>query len=384
MSSFDRLCYLDNSATTRPFDEVISEMADAMADGYFNPSAAYAPALAVEEDLQRARGVMLGALGGGGSVVFTSGGTEADNLALFGAAERRKGRVIVSAIEHSAVAQAACKLRETHEVVTLDVDRGGYVDAQALHDAVTPDTVLVSIQHVNNETGVVQDISELAAAAHDKNPAVVFHSDGVQAFLRAPLQCVAAGVDLYSVSAHKIHGPKGVGALFVRQGVKLLPQAHGGGQESGLRSGTENVPAILGMARAVELCCRDMEQANARMMAQKMRLAEGLGAIERSAVNGPLPRDGAPHILNVSFDGIKGEVLMRALSDEGIYVSMGSACSARLNKPSYTLSAMGVEFWRVKGAVRLSLGRFNDDEDIERTIEATRAQVKRLRTFVRR
>ena len=382
--SFERLCYLDNSATTRPFDEVIAEMTQIMADGYFNPSAVYAPALAVEEELQRARQTVLTALGGGGSVVFTSGGTEADNLALFGTAARKRGRVVISAIEHSAVAQAACKLRETHEVVTLPVDRGGYVDPDTLRDAVTADTVLVSIQHVNNETGVAQDIAELAEAVHEKNPMAVFHSDGVQAFLRVPLQCAAAGVDLYSVSAHKIHGPKGVGALFVRQGIKVLPQAHGGGQEDGLRSGTENVPAILGLARAVELCGRDLDAANGRMMVLKLRLAERLGRIERSVVNGPLPRDGAPHILNVSFDGIKGEVLVRALSEEGVYASMGSACSAKLSKPSATLSAMDVEFWRVKGALRLSLGRFNDEEDIDRAADAIEAQVKRLRTFVRR
>ena len=384
MKSFERLCYLDNSATTRPFDEVITEMAQCMADGYFNPSAAYAPGMAVEDEINRVRAEITAALGGKGSLVFTSGGTEADNLALFGAAARRRGRVVVSAIEHNAVAQAACKLRETHEVVTLPVDRGGYVLPDALSDAVNADTVLVSIMHVNNETGVVQDIAELAQAAHDKNPDVVFHSDGVQAFLRLPVDCAAAGIDLYTVSAHKVHGPKGIGGLYVAKGVKLLPHAHGGGQESGLRAGTENVPGILGFGKAVESYRRRQGEYNAAMQAMKLKLTDRLLQIKGSAVNGPLPRDGAPHILNIAFEGIKGEVLMRALSDEGIYVGMGSACSARLNKPSYTLSAMGVDSWRIKGAIRISLSPMNDNEDIDRVCEAIEAQTKRLRTFVRR
>jgi cysteine desulfurase len=238
--------------------------------------------------------------------------------------------------------------------------------------------------HVNNETGAIQDIASLAAAARKKNPAVLFHSDGVQAFLRVASEPERWGIGLYCVSAHKIHGPKGVGALFMGSGVRLSPRMLGGGQEEGLRSGTENVPGIVGLGRAVEVFSQDPEKRLAALMQLKLALAARLLALDGAAINGPEPADGAPHILNVSFDSVKGEVLLRTLAEQGVYVSTGSACGARMKKPSATLLAMGLGRERVESAIRLSLSPLNTPGDIDRAADVIASQVKRLRTFKRR
>ncbi len=377
-------CYLDNSATTKPFDEVIVEMARSMAEGWHNPSAAYPLGVAVEDTINRARMLVTKALGGG-KLVFTSGGTEADNLAIFGAATAKRSRFVTSAVEHPAVLAAFEELKARgQDVVVLPVDGSGLVPLDALVDAVDWDTALVSVMHVNNETGAIQDIAALAAAVRAKSPGAVFHSDGVQAFLKVPAELAKWGVGLYSVSAHKVHGPKGVGALWVGDGVKLKPHAYGGGQEQGLRSGTENVPGILGFAKAVEVYSQGLEQRRAAMMELKLMLADGLQAIDGAIVNGPAPQDGAPHILNVSFEAVTGEVLLRALAEQGVYVSTGSACGARQRKPSATLKAMGLSDARVGSAIRFSLSTMNTTDDIAHAIEVVTAQVRRLRLFKRR
>jgi len=382
MSSF---CYLDNSATTRPFDEAIDAMASAMADFFFNPSAAYAPAVAVEDAVNAARARIAEALGGRGSAVFTSGGTEADNLAILGSAPIKQAKFVTSSIEHPAVARTFHEIKARgHEVIVLPVDERGAVSIGALADAVDERTALVSIMHVNNETGAIQDIATLAAVAKKKNPAVLFHSDGVQAFLRVPALPAQQGVDLYTVSAHKVHGPKGVGALFMKSGVKLKPVAFGGGQEGGLRSGTLNAPGILGFGKAVEIFTANLDTYRSKLIQLKLALTRGLLAIEGTAVNGPEPVDGAPHILNVSFDGVQGEALLRALGEQGLYVSTGSACGARQKKPSETLLAMGLPDKRIESAVRLSLSPLNSMDDINRAIETIAQQVKRMRMFKRR
>jgi cysteine desulfurase len=249
---------------------------------------------------------------------------------------------------------------------------------------VKENTALVSIMHVNNETGAIQDIARLSAAARRKNPAVLFHSDGVQAFLRVPAHPARWGIGLYTVSAHKVHGPKGVGALYMGEGVRLRPHAFGGGQEDGLRSGTENVPGILGFAKAVEVFSEGIDNRRAELMQMKLALAGSLLAIDGAQVNGPAPDRGAPHILNVSFEGVQGEVLLRLLAGQGIYVSTGSACGARQRKPSVALKAMGLSDKRIENAIRLSLSPMNTMEDIGRAAEAIAAEVKRLRMFKRR
>jgi cysteine desulfurase len=378
-------CYLDNSATTRPFDEVIAAMSASMENSYYNPSAAYGPGVAVEDAIENVRGGICRSLGGRGTVVFTSGGTESDNLAVFGAAGAKRGRFITSAIEHPAVAMAFNELgAKGNDVVVLPVDSSGAVSAEALAQAVNSETVLVSIMHVNNETGAVQDIAALAAAAKKINPAVLFHSDGVQAYLRTPAEPDRWGVDLYSVSGHKIHGPKGVGALYIKKGVRLTAQALGGGQEGGLRSGTENVPGIIGLGEAVEVFSHTLSTRRAALIKLKLALAGRLLEISGAVVNGPNPADGAPHILNISFEGVQGEVLLRALAEQGVFVSTGSACGARQRKPSPTLLAMGLDSKQVESAVRISLSTMNTPEEIDRAAETIAAQVKRLRLFKRR
>ncbi len=377
-------CYLDNSATTRPFDEVIAAVAHSMADGWHNPSAAYPLGLTVEDEISRARALIGKALGGG-RLVFTSGGTEADNLAIFGAATSKRSRFVTSAVEHPAVLAAFEELRARgQDVIVLPVDGSGLVPMEALADAVNENTALVSVMHVNNETGAIHDIERFAAVIRSQSPGAVFHSDGVQAFLKVPAQPAKWGVGLYSVSAHKVHGPKGVGALLIGDAVRLQPHLHGGGQEQGMRSGTENTHGILGFAKAVEVYSQGLEQRRAAMMQCKLALAEGLLAIDGAAVNGPAPEDGAPHILNVSFEGVTGEVLLRALAEQGVFVSTGSACGARQRKPSTTLKAMGLSDARVGSAIRFSLSTMNTMEDIARAAEAVSAQVKRLRLFKRR
>lgn len=378
-------CYLDNSATTRPFDEVIDAMASCMSSAYFNPSAAYAPGVAVEDAVTDVRAGIVKALGGRGTLVFTSGGTEADNLAILGAMGGKHARVITSAVEHPAVARVFDELKEAgQDVVVLPVDSAGYVSADALEDAVDENTAFISIMHVNNETGTIQDIASLAARARRKNPAVLFHSDGVQAFLRVPAEPDRWGIGLYSVSAHKVHGPKGVGALYIGRGVRLSTHMFGGGQEGGLRSGTENVPGIVGFGRAVELFSGNVEERRVSIMALKLALAERLLAIGGAAVNGPQPACGAPHILNLSFEGVRGEVLLRSLSEEGVYVSTGSACGARQRKPSAVLKAIGLEDNRVESAIRFSLSTMNTMEEIDRAADTVASQVRRLRAFRRR
>lgn len=381
-------CYLDNSATTRPFDEVIGAVSRMMAEEYFNPAAAYATAVTVENAVEAARARILAALGGRGSVVFTSGGTEADNLAILGTVPVKRTKCVTSAAEHPAVAQAFGELAARgYEVTILPVDSEGTVRAEALAEAVDEETALVSVMHVNNETGAIMDIAALAAAARRKNPSAVFHSDGVQAFMRigaSPHSMQLSGVDLYTVSAHKVHGPKGVGALFVRNGVRLFPNSFGGGQEGGLRSGTTNAPGIVGFGTAMEVYSRGIGERIDRLMRMKLALARGLLELEGAQVNGPAPERGAPHILNVSFDGVRGEVLLRSLSERGVYVSTGSACGAKMKKQSAVLKAMCLSDARIESAVRFSLSVLNAPEDIERAVETVRAQVGRLRAFRRK
>ncbi len=378
------LCYLDNSATTRPFDEVRAAMAQAMDEDYFNPSAAYPQAAAVRARVEAARAAVTGALAGG-RVVFTSGGTEGDHLALAGALSGRRRGVVTTAAEHPAVLRTAEALGEAGASVTvLPVDDTGAVRPDALADALSPDTAVVSLMHVNNETGAVHDLPALAALIHAHAPEALFHVDGVQAFLRLPAEPARWGVDLYTVSAHKIHGPKGVGALWVGGRARLQTQLPGGGQEEGLRSGTENVPGIVGFGRAVEVYSQDLLGKRDRLMALKLALWAGLSTLDGVRVNGPAPAQGAPHILNVSFDGVRGAVLLRSLAEQGVLVGTGSACGTHKNAVSPVLTAMGLPKARAEGAIRFSLSIQNTEEDVARACEVVREQVTRLRRFQRR
>ena len=380
------MIYLDNSATTRPFDEVIDCMAACMREEYFNPSSLYAPAMKAQKIMTQAREEIARALGTDVRVIFTSGGTEADNIALLGAARNlrgRKGHFITTKVEHPAILETAAELeRLGHEVSYIGVDANGVVDVDALVDAVREDTVLVSVMQVNNEVGAIMPLEEISRRVKEKNPAVLLHSDGVQGFLRVPLNMKKAGVDLYSLSAHKIHGPKGIGALVMARNAKVLGINFGGGQESGLRNGTENVPGIAGLGQAVRTY-RKLGDTQPGLLAVKQRLANGiLAAIPDAKINGDI-ETGAGHILNVTFP-VKGEVLLHALEGAGVMCSTGSACASHKKSASHVLTAMGVTDREIDGALRFSLCPMNTMEEMDETAKHIARNVDMLRRFKRR
>lgn len=379
------MIYLDNSATTRPFDEVIDKMSACMREEYFNPSAVYAPAMLAGRILTETREAIASQLGGRVKVVFTSGGTEADNLALLGTARAlrgRKGHFITTKVEHPAILETAAELeRLGHSVTYIGVDEEGTVDVDALVDAVREDTALVSVMQVNNEVGAVMPIEEISRRVKEKNPRTLIHVDGVQGFMRVPMHMNRMGVDLYSLSGHKIHGPKGIGALAMSDRARPLCIAFGGGQENGLRSGTENVPGIAGLGQAVRAFAR-LDDPASDMMELKMRLRDGiLQAVPDAKVNGPT--GGAPHILNVTFP-VKGEVLLHALEGAGVLCSTGSACASHKKSASHVLTAMGVPDKEIDGALRFSLCPMNTPEEIDETVAQIRKSVEMLRAFKRR
>ena len=364
------MIYLDNSATTRPFDGVVDVMSACMRETYFNPSAAYKPAVDLDRAMRACRRAIAAQLGAQeDEVVFTGGGTESDNLAILGYAEtlRAKANFVCSAVEHPAVAETIRRVeRLGHEVRVLPIDARGLVDLEAAQSVIDEHTALVSCMQVSNETGAIQPIQALSRLAHGRSPGVRVHVDGVQGFMRVPMHMGRMGVDMYALSGHKIHGPKGVGALVVRKGVRLAPQITGGGQERNLRSGTYNAPAILGLGEAVgEMAARraDVE----RLRALKAHLWARLSAIDGVRVNGPSPEDAdsAPHILSVSFEGVRGEVMRNALEGAGVLVSTGSACASHRQKVSATLKAMGLTGERADGTVRISLGLMNTMEEMD-------------------
>ena len=378
------MIYLDNSATTRPFDGVIDLMASSMREAYFNPSAAYKPAVDEDRKMRDVRRLIASQLGAReDEVYFTAGGTESDNLALLGYAQilHKPSNFLVSAIEHPAVSDTIRRVESLgHEVRVMPIDSRGLVDLDAAQALMDEHTALVSCMQVSNETGAVQPVEALSRLARIKNPDVRVHVDGVQGFMRVPMHMGRMGVDLYALSGHKIHGPKGVGALVVKKGVRLVPQTTGGGQEKNLRSGTYNTPAILGLGAAVqEMAARGEDVA--RMRTLKARLWALLSELDGVRVNGPAPdeEDSACHILSVSFEGVRGEVMRNALEGAGILVSTGSACASHKQKVSATLKAMGLTAEQADGTVRISLGLNNTMEEMEETA----AQMKKIYLMLR-
>lgn len=357
--------YLDNSATTRPCEAAVEAMAKCMREGWHNPSSVYKPAVEAFRFVREARGRLADAARGAGcEVIYTSGGTEGNNLAILGAVGRMRGRqvVAVSAVEHPSVRAAFDVLAaQGHDVRVIGVDGAGRLRWDELEAALSDGASLVSCMQVNNETGAVLDAKRLKDTVKGR---ALIHVDGVQGFLRSPFDMALA--DLYTVSGHKLHGPKGVGALIVKKGVRLKPQHVGGGQENDLRSGTENTPGIAGMDAAITAMRAlgpDMPQ---RLMAQKLRLVEGVRrAVPGVLVNGPVPEEAAPHIVNLGFPGVRGEVMLHALEGEGIYVSTGSACSSKKLKVSGVLTAMGIRPEVAEWAVRFSLSPYTTAEEID-------------------
>ena len=383
------MIYLDNSATTRPFDGVIDAMDRSMREAYYNASASYKPAVDVDRALRACRKLIASQLGAQeDEVYFTSGGTESDNLAILGVAAtlRHPANFVCSVIEHPAVLETIRRVEAMgHEVRYMPIDRRGVVDLAACEALFDERTALVSCMQVSNETGAIQPIAELARMARAKNKDVRVHVDGVQGFMRVPMHMGRMGVDLYALSGHKVHGPKGVGALVVRKGVRLVPQMTGGGQEKNLRSGTYNSPAILGLGEAVrEMAARRDDLA--RIAQMKARLFALLTTEEGVTLNGPAVDDAqsAPHILSVSFAGVRGEVMRNALEGEGVLVSTGSACASHKQKVSGTLRAMGLSTEQADGTIRISLGMMNTMDEMDEAAARMLALYRQLRAYRRR
>ena len=380
------LAYLDNSATTRPTDGVIDAMSRCMREGYFNPSSLYAPAIDSEKAMRACREELASALCvSPKGILFTSGGTEANNLAIIGTVSAMRGpqHLIVSAVEHPSVLEAFHYLEGLgHRVTVIGVDGRGQLDWPQLEDALDDAPALVSCMQVNNETGALADIPRLSALVREKAPNALIHVDGVQGFLRVPFD--ARLVDLYTMSSHKIHGPKGVGALYVRPGVRLIPRQLGGGQEGALRSGTENTPGIAGFMEAA----REMKAMPDRFqhMMEKKKLLWTLfqQAVPAAQLNGPSIEEGAPHIINISFPGVRGEVMLHALEGARVYCSTGSACSSKKRHLSPVLLAMGLDPDRVEAALRFSLSPLTQDEEIRYAAEQLGAIYATLSRFKRR
>lgn len=379
-----QIIYLDNSATTAALPEVVAAVNRMLEVEYGNPSSLHGLGVAAEKAMARARRQVAGLIGARpAEIYFTSGGTEANNWALWSMARtrRRQGRhLITTAIEHPSVL-AACRRLETegYEVTYLPVDSRGVILLDDLQKALRPDTFLVSIMSVNNEIGSLQPIKDIARLVHARSRAAL-HVDHIQGYGKIPLNCYELGIDLMSLSAHKIHGPKGTGALFVKEGVNLEPLLVGGDQENGRRAGTENVPGIAGFGVAAEQAALTFAERTARLRQLKLELADRLlKAIPDAFINGPAPEDSAPHILNVSFPGVRAEVLVHMLEQRGLYVSTGSACHSRQPDASHVLKALKLDRRRLEGAIRISLGDFNTPPDITAAVAALKECVAELR-----
>ncbi len=371
------MIYLDNSATTRPFDAVTALMADMQQNNFGNPSSLHRAGILAERAMTKAREQVLSAISGqDGSFVFTAGGTEANNLAILGTMLgriRRTPQIITSEIEHPSVSEAVLYLKSLGaDCRFVHVDKNGQVDKEHFESLLTDDTALISIMSVNNETGATQDIACLCRLAKQKNPDVLFHTDAVQALGKIPINVRETGVDLLSVSSHKINGPKGAGGLYVRRGVHVKPILHGGGQENGLRSGTQNTPAICGFGLASELTMASMTEKTTEMERLRTLLSNGLSRIPGCQV--VTVENPAPHIVCATFPGLKSETLLHTLEMREIYVSSGSACSSNKPQLSPTLLSMGKSRKEIEGAIRFSLGHDTTEADVIAAVSATKEE----------
>lgn len=373
-----RTVYLDNSATTRVCDAAVSAMTEIMTVTYGNPSSLHSMGFAAEMKLREERETVAGMLSAQPEeVFFTSGGTEANNIALFGAAQagvRYGKRIVTTAIEHPSVLQVMQELKKQGFcVTTLLPDKAGNLDPDQILEAVTADTILVSMMAVNNETGVLLPIDAAAEAIRRKGAHALLHVDAVQAFGKISLHPQRQHIDLMSVSAHKLHGPKGAGALYCAQKAKIQPRVFGGGQERGLRSGTEAMPAVAGFGAAVR-ALPDLRQTWEQVRKLNQACREGLQEIPGVLIQSP--EDALPYVLNLSVPGIRSEVLLHFLSAKGIFVSSGSACAGK--EKSHVLRAMGLPEAQIDSSLRVSFSRENTMEDVEALLDGIREGTKTL------
>lgn len=377
--------YFDNGATTRVFPQVKNIVTETMEEEYGNPSSMHMKGVKAEQYVKDAREIIAKSLKvDPKEIVFTSGGTESNNMALIGTAmaNARKGKHIISTrIEHASVYNPLFFLEENgYEITYLPVDEHGVVDLEALEKAIRPDTILVSVMYVNNEIGAVQPVEEIGKIVKKKNPDTLFHVDAIQAYGKYHIYPRRLKIDLLSVSGHKIHGPKGIGFLYIKDKTKVHPLILGGGQQKGMRSGTENVPGIAGLGKAVQLIYQNHEEKMKKMQAMKDDFIAQV--MELSDVRNNSGE--APHIASISFQGVRSEVLLHALEEKGIYVSSGSACSS--NKPaiSGTLKAIGLTKEYYDSTLRFSFCIFNTKEEVDYTVNCLRELLPILRRFTRK
>ncbi len=380
--------YLDNSATTKARPEVVDIIQKVMLEDYGNPSSMHIKGVDAERYVKDAKDKIAATLKcKPDNIVFTSGGTESDNLAIIGSAEarQRSGKhIITTVIEHPAVKETCAFLeKKGYEITYLPVDDEGVVNTKVLRDSIRSDTILVSIMHTNNEIGSIQPIEEAGRIIHEVNPDTYFHVDAVQGYGKCRIIPKKCGIDLMSVSGHKIHGPKGIGFLYVGDRVRLLPIAFGGGQQKGLRSGTENVPGIAGLAKATELIYKSLDDDTARLYELRKRMTDRISVMEGVTVNGSKDH-AAPHIVSISIADVRAEVMLHALEAKGVYVSSGSACAS--NKPaiSATLKAIGLKESLLDSTIRISMSVHTTQEEIDYAMDCIEELVPKLRKYTRK
>ena len=379
--------YLDNSATTKPYQEVVDKMVLALTTQYGNPSSIYKKGIEVEREIKEIRRNIARSLGAKETeIYFTSGGTECNNTIIRSVAnlnKKTKNHIISTVIEHPSVLNTLKDLEaDGFEVTYLPVGKDGKISLEDLKNAIKKETILVSVMHVNNEIGTIQPIEEIGKYLKSLDEKVYFHVDGVQSYAKIKFRPSRYNIDFMSVSGHKLHGPKGIGFMYVKENNRIKPLLTGGGQEIGIRSGTENVPGIYGIGEAVRILNQDLEGTIDKIRGLRDLLKEEILAnIDNVKINSP--EDGVCHVLNVSFRGVRGEVLLHYLEQKEIYVSTGSACSSK-KKGSHVLNAIGLTPDEIEGAIRFSLSDLNTKEEIMQTVEVLKESVSDLRMIIDR
>lgn len=379
--------YLDNSATTKPYKEVIDKMLYALSTDYANPSSLHRKGVEVEKNIKNVRKSIAKTIGAKDKeIYFTSGGTESNNTIIRGVLslnKKRKNHIISTTIEHPSVLDTLKDLEsEGYEVTYLQVDKDGKINIEELKKAIKPTTCLVTIMHVNNEVGSIQPIQEIGKYLKSLKEKVYLHVDAVQSYTKINFKPSKYNIDFMSVSGHKLHGPKGIGFMYIKENNRIKPILTGGGQEIGLRSGTENTSGIYGLGEAIRIINEDLDAKiekikNLRDLL-KNEIIENIKDIKLNS-----PKDGVCHILNITFYGIKGEVLLHYLEQKGVYVSTGSACSSK-KKGSHVLNAMGLTYQEIEGAIRFSLSDLNTEEEIKEAVKILKESVNDLRMIMRR
>ena len=381
------MIYLDNAATTRPFDEVIAEVKNLQEEYYANPASMHLAGYEAEKKASTAHDVALSAIGAkSGTFLFTSGGTESNNLSFFGtlkSALKRNPHIITTKIEHPSILEPLAFLENYGANVTyIGVDRRGFVDPDEVCAAITDKTALISVMYVNNETGAIQPISEISRKAKAKKKDILFHTDCVQAFGNVPIDVRKQSIDMLSLSGHKINGPKGIGGFYAAPGIHLTPAVFGGHQQKNLRSGTLNVPGICGFSKAMELTIKNFEEKQSRLRGLKTRLVNSLSKNPLFTINN-IGDDYSPHIVSISVKNTRAEVLLHALEAHGICISAGSACASNHPEPSHVLTAMGFDRKTTEGTVRVSLGAFTTEEEIDIFCKHLTKEAELLSRFTR-